>query len=185
MLPTLWFRNTWDWEPGSPKPELVLEGRHVSATHAELGSRTLTWSGAPEPLFCENETNLRRLYGVDRGSPYPKDGINDAVVAGAATVDPGEHGTKAALWYRLDVAAGGSAEIRVRLAPHAVEVLHPPLGGEAVVVPAHRIEDAPPPHALVARDRVGLHVPERGAHVQRTTHRGRRRVDGEDALARH
>ena len=25
VLPTLWFRNTWSWEPGAPKPRLVRE----------------------------------------------------------------------------------------------------------------------------------------------------------------
>jgi len=122
VLPTVWFRNTWDWDPGSPKPELVLDGDHVTATHEELGERVLTWSGDPEPLFCENETNLRRLYGADRGTPYPKDGIGDAVVTGAATVNPERRGTKAALWYRLEVPAGGTAEVRVRLAPEAGDV---------------------------------------------------------------
>jgi hypothetical protein len=122
LLPSLWFRNTWDWDPGSPRPELALDGDRIGATHEELGRYALTWSGTPEPQFCENETNLRRLYGVDHGTPYPKDGINDAVVAGSPTVNPERRGTKAALWYRLEVAAGDSAEVRVRLAPRAGDV---------------------------------------------------------------
>ena len=42
-------------------------------------------------LFCENETNLKRLYGAEPITPYPKDGINDHVVSGAATVNPRAH----------------------------------------------------------------------------------------------
>ena len=42
---------------------------------------------APTLLFCDNETNTARLYGSP-APPYPKDGINDHVVAGAATVNP-------------------------------------------------------------------------------------------------
>ncbi len=42
----------------------------------------------PQLLFCENETNLARLYGAAPVTPYPKDGINDHVVHGAATVNP-------------------------------------------------------------------------------------------------
>ena len=122
VLPSLWFRNTWDWEPDAPRPELRLEGDHLLAEHPDLGTSTVTWSGEPQPLFCENETNLRRLYGVDRGTPYPKDGINDAVVAGAQTVAPDRRGTKAALHYRLEVPAQGTAEVRVRLAPRAGDV---------------------------------------------------------------
>ena len=47
--------------------------------------------------------------------PYPKDGINDHVVAGAATVDPRRQGTKASCWYRAEVAPGETVEFRVRL----------------------------------------------------------------------
>ena len=36
--------------------------------------------GDPDPLFCENETNTQRFFGVANRSPYPKDGINDHVV---------------------------------------------------------------------------------------------------------
>src|SRR3954447_8519098 len=122
VLPTLWFRNTWDWEPDAPRPELRLEGDHVLAEHPDLGTYTVTWSGEPQPLFCENETNLRRLYGVDRGTPYPKDGINAAVVAGAPTVAPDQRGTKAAWDYRLEVPGGGTAEVRLRLAPQPGDV---------------------------------------------------------------
>ena len=70
---------------------------------------------APTVLFCENETNLRRLYGVEPITPYPKDGINDHVVHGAATVNPQRTGTKCAFWYRLTVQPGQTAELRLRL----------------------------------------------------------------------
>ena len=47
-------------------------------------------STAPQPtaLFCENETNTTRLFGTSPATPFPKDGINDHVVDGAATVNP-------------------------------------------------------------------------------------------------
>ena len=67
-----------------------------------------------------------------------------------------------------------------RVAADAEVVLDAPLGGEAVVVPAHRVEDLVPAHAAVAGDRVGLHVPEHRPHVQRPAHRRRRRVDRVD-----
>ena len=91
------------------------------AEDALLGRMTLTGSGAPTPLFCDNETNALRLWNAP-APPYPKDGINDHVVAGAATVNPERTGTKAALWYRLEVASGETAEIRLRLAPEAGEL---------------------------------------------------------------
>ena len=64
-----------------------------------------------------------------------------------------------------------------RVAPHAVVVLHPPLRGQAVVVPAHRVEDVLAAHALVAGDDVGVRVAEHVPDVQRPARRGRRGVD--------
>jgi hypothetical protein len=72
---------------------------------------------APTLLFCENETNTQRLYGVAGATPYPKDGVNDHVVTGADTVNPTRRGTKAAAWYRADVAPQATIELRLRLRP--------------------------------------------------------------------
>ena len=63
------------------------------------------------------------------------------------------------------------------VAAHAEVVLDAPLGGQAVVVPPHRVEDGLAAHALEAGDRVGVGVAEHVAHVERARHRGRRRVD--------
>jgi hypothetical protein len=115
VLPTLWFRNTWSWQPGAEKPSIRLERGALAAEHADLGTRFLSASGEPEPLFCENETNAARIFGLD-GPPYPKDGIADHVVHGAATVNPGRVGTKAAFRHRLEVPAGETATIELRLA---------------------------------------------------------------------
>jgi hypothetical protein len=117
VLPTLWFRNTWSWEAGVPRPEITLSGGALVAEHHELGTRTLSSSGDPAPLFCENETNSQRLFGAEaaQSTPYPKDGINDHVVGGADTVNPARHGTKAAFHHQLIVPAGGSVTVELRL----------------------------------------------------------------------
>jgi hypothetical protein len=119
LLPTLWFRNTWVSDPGSPRPLLELDGGMIRAEHETLGTYVLEASAmgdeAPRPLFCENETNYERIYGAEATSPYPKDGINDHVVGGASTVSPEPAGTKAAWWYAADVAPGETVEVRLRL----------------------------------------------------------------------
>ena len=133
VLPTAWFRNTWSWEPDAPRPR--LRGRtdgSVAIDHPFLGDlELLAGPGpdgvAPTALFCENETNNQRLFGVPGPTPYPKDGINDHVVGGAATVNPERHGTKAALWYRLPVGPAATVELRLRLRPDGAE----PAGGGA------------------------------------------------------
>ncbi len=115
LLPTLWFRNRWSWDPKVEKPSIHEDDGVLVAEDAGLGTMTLQASGQPEPLFCENETNTQRLWSHP-GPAYPKDGINDHVLSGAPTVNPERRGTKAALWYRLEVAAGDTAEVRLRLA---------------------------------------------------------------------
>ncbi len=65
----------------------------------------------------------------------------------------------------------------VRLAAHVVVVLDAALRGQAVVVPAHRVEDVSPAHPLVAGEDVGLRVAEHVPHVERARDGGRRRVD--------
>ena len=116
ILPVLWFRNTWVWDsPPGARPVIRAADGGLIAEHESLGRLTLAASGAPEPLCCDNETNGARLFGVQQSTPFPKDGISDHVVTGAATVNPEGLGTKAALRYRLTVPAGAAAEIRLRL----------------------------------------------------------------------
>jgi hypothetical protein len=119
VLPNLWFRNTWSWAPDSRRPELRADGGAVVADHWRLGTRVLTAAGEPEPLFCDNETNVARLWSQPNHTPYPKDGINDHVVHGRPTVNPQGRGTRCALRYHLTLGAGQTAEIRLRLGPTA------------------------------------------------------------------
>jgi hypothetical protein len=123
VLPTAWFRNTWSWDLGAPRPVMTAAGAtSARVEHPFLGTLELFAGNAPDGtaptlVFCENETNLRRLYGVAPATPYPKDGINDHVIHGAATVNPDRRGTKCAFWYRLEVPPGATAELRLRLRP--------------------------------------------------------------------
>src|SRR5271165_1824019 len=121
VLPTLWFRNTWTWWPGTPKPSLKqVSGQKgvptVAASHAELGERYLYAEGDVPLLFTENETNNERLFGGTNNSRYVKDGSNEYVVHGNHnSVNPEKTGTKSAAHYQLNVGAGKTATIRLRL----------------------------------------------------------------------
>ncbi len=125
VLPTLWFRNRWAWNPEQATPVIRLTDAGLEASDDSLPTMRLTGSApaggsAPVPLFCDNESNTARLWNATHGSPrYPKDGIGDHVLSGGSstTVNPEQSGTKAALWYELTVPAGATAEIRLRLAP--------------------------------------------------------------------
>jgi hypothetical protein len=115
VLQTLWFRNMWSLGLDPAKPSIRLRDGDLVAEHAALGSRLLRGDGSPAALFCENETNKERLFGVPYVTRYPKDGINDHVVQGAPTVNTDAIGTKAALRYTLDVEPGATATIELRL----------------------------------------------------------------------
>jgi hypothetical protein len=119
VLPTLWFRNTWSWEEDVKKPVLgAIDNDKIHASHPELGGYTLQCEGAGELLFTENETNTGRLWGHPTPSPYVKDAFHRYVVEGAANaVNSSKMGTKAASHYRLNVPAGGSKVVRLRLSP--------------------------------------------------------------------
>src|SRR5262249_18699921 len=116
-----WFRNTWSWG-GKQRPELrqthhPLPNPVIELNHAHPGNRWLHCEGTPELLFTENETNARRLFGVENRTPYVKDGINDYVVHGATeAVNPDRAGTKAAAHYTLMVRARETVVVRLRLA---------------------------------------------------------------------
>ncbi len=115
VLPTLWFRNTWSWGLDDRRPTLTAKDGAVVAEHHTLGRLALTGAGAPELLFCENESNASRLWGAGDTTPFPKDGIARHVVAGEPSVNPDQTGTKAALRYHLTVAGGQTAQIDLRL----------------------------------------------------------------------
>jgi hypothetical protein len=120
LLPTLWFRNTWSWGKAGHRPELrSKEGESdsvIELEHPEVGKHWLHCEGSPELLFTENETNLRKLFGVENHTPYVKDGIDNYVVHGEkGAVNPARRGTKASAHYALKIGAGESVTVRLRL----------------------------------------------------------------------
>jgi hypothetical protein len=121
VIPNLWLRNTWAWGRDDRRAELRHDGMRpgviVEEGHTFVGDRVLVGDGEPPVLFCENETNVGRVFGVAESPRYPKDGIHDHIIRGTPTVNPDSIGTKAALWYQASVPAGASTEIRLRLAP--------------------------------------------------------------------
>jgi hypothetical protein len=119
VLPTLWYRNNWSWEEKEAKPMLgEVNGDKIFASHPKLGGCTLQCEGTPELLFTENESNVKRLWGGENVSPHVKDAFHEYVIAGNKTaVNPGKTGTKATAHYVLEVPAGGSKTVRLRLSP--------------------------------------------------------------------
>ncbi len=122
VIPTLWFRNTWAWGADDRKPRIRTDKDYpnvLRARHFENGLNQLICDDSPvipEYLFTENETNYQRLYDSENTSPYVKDGINDYIVNGIqSAVNSARTGTKTAARYRLNMAPGATATIKLRL----------------------------------------------------------------------
>jgi len=137
VLPTIWFRNTWAWgrdeyrpvlraieQLGVPEEDGKRGSEVIGVDHKSYGQRWLICEGKPELLFTENETNAGKLFGGQNRAPYVKDGINDYVVQGKReSVNPDRTGTKASALYRLRVAPGGTATLRLRLTDREPQIV--------------------------------------------------------------
>jgi len=120
VLPTVWFRNTWSWGYSDYVPELTADSHGViEIYHEDLKQLWLNAEGSPDLLFCNNDTNTKRLYNYDDGKAFYKDGINDHIVNGADTVNPKKTGTKASVNYDIKVLAEQSVTLRLRLSKDA------------------------------------------------------------------
>jgi len=116
LLPTLWFRNTWSWRKDASKPFLEVQDGAVLASHPDLGEHVLYCEGAPELLFTENESNASRLWGQPNPSPFVKDAFHEFLISEKLqAVNASQFGTKAAAHYAMEIAAGGSQVVKLRL----------------------------------------------------------------------
>ena len=117
VLPQLWARNIWSWRADSMRPRLLARGNDgISVDHPSISPMRLICDGRPEFLFCENETNCKRIWGTPSTGQYFKDGINDYIVSGRReAVNPARLGTKAAAHYQMTLPPGGNMRLRLRL----------------------------------------------------------------------
>ena len=140
VLPQVWARNDWSWAPDVVRPVMHSDGaRQVRMEHPRTAPMQLLVENADALLFCENETNVVRLYD-ERTSGFFKDGINDYLVGGQRNaINPEQRGSKCAALHTLSLAPGEERAIRLRLRPDA-SVGDPFADFDAVF--ATRIEEA-------------------------------------------
>ena len=128
LLPTLWFRNDWSaWiaesNRANEKPNLrqIKTPAGVSCCHPQLiQSWVNLYFPAKVMYHCYSPKTKQTTNGFFPGqkneSPYVKDGINDFVVHGNQNaVNPEKQGTKVAAHFQLDIGAGQTSVIRLRL----------------------------------------------------------------------
>ncbi|MGD0469482.1 MAG: glucosidase [Terriglobales bacterium] len=153
LLPTLWFRNDWSaWiaesnraarKPSLAQIEAAAGTSAVAAAHPLLGDFILSCEGDVPLLFSENETNHERLFGQKNESPHVKDGINDCVVQGKqAAVNPDKKGTKVAAHYQVNIGAGQTKVIHLRLSNSSSDQKGKPFGKQFDEIFAERLREA-------------------------------------------
>ena len=154
LLPTLWCRNTWAWEPGTARPRLhrttAAGGTAcILVDHPDLSPPQRLYCGdAAELLFTENDTNLRRLYDVQNPTGFVKDAFHGYVIRGeTGAVNPAQEGTKAAAHYRMVLGPGESMVVRLRLTDR--ELRESPFGKRFDALIAHRQQEADEFYATV------------------------------------
>jgi hypothetical protein len=155
VLPQFWARNRWAWSGKSGKPSLTLmpgEGGEmcVAARNPALEPLIVT-AVASQPiewLFCENETNVRRIFGIDGAGPF-KDGFNDYIVNGDEEAIRRDAGTRAAAHVYLQLAPKERSVLYLRWRPEPVPD-EAPLDMDALI--ARRLAEADEFYAALQYD---------------------------------
>jgi len=139
VTPTVWFRKFWftGHEPFMPKITKVSDNS-FKAFNPKSGNYTFSFVDQQKLVFCDNETNRERLYGIPNEKKYTKDAINDYIVSGdASRLNSNQTGTKAAAIYELNIPAGGQAQIQLRMQHQPEET---PLDSIAAIMALRKTE---------------------------------------------
>ena len=122
LLPTLWFRNTWNWWPGAGETApgggertRRRERRGGVAPGTWRSMALLRWSAAAA-VHRERHEHRAALRHAPTRAPTSRTPSTRCVVHGKTdAVNPAQAGTKAAAHYRLEVGAGQSVTVRLCL----------------------------------------------------------------------
>ncbi|MEZ5307106.1 MAG: hypothetical protein R2684_08175 [Pyrinomonadaceae bacterium] len=119
ILPQLWFRNRWSWftdEIERPGARLSEDESVVEFADPKRGKYRICFDGNPSLLFTENATNTKSLYGLKDGPEFSKDAFARYLIDGDKNaVNPENTGTKLAGVYSLEIPAGESKTVWVRM----------------------------------------------------------------------
>jgi hypothetical protein len=115
VLPQIWFRNFWKHNARFNKPDIISYSTNCLQTSSSRNGSFYLYHQGGEQLFCDNETNNRRMYNRPNDSAFVKDGINNYIVNNENTVNPKKRGTKAAIWLKEKIRPGASKTFKIRL----------------------------------------------------------------------
>lgn len=115
VLPHLWFRNFWKHNDRHPRPNMESVANNTILSTSSRNGSYYFYHLEGEQLFCENETNNKRIYNAPNEYDFVKDGINNHVISDEPTVNPEKFGTKAAIWHQFDLKPGEEKSVKIRL----------------------------------------------------------------------
>ena len=121
VLPHLWFRNFWKHNKRHTRPNMKSISKSKVQSRSTRNGRYYFYHEGGKQLFCENETNNKRIYNFKNDVDYVKDGINDHVVDGKPTVNPENNGSKLAIWHKFKLKAGEEKTAKVRLSKNKLD----------------------------------------------------------------
>ncbi|MEX6685873.1 glucosidase [Danxiaibacter flavus] len=121
VIPHFWFRNFWKHNSRFSKPNIISISSNCLQSSSSRNGNFFFYHQGGEQLFCDNETNNRRMYNTPNDSPFVKDGINNYIVNKENTVNPKKEGTKAAIWIKEKINPGASKSFSVRLTKTAMD----------------------------------------------------------------
>lgn len=123
LLPTLWFFNRWQTEPGQRKPSIQrMDDQHVKASHEKLGNYHFYFPQPTTSLMTENETNWKLVSGKGQ-EIFTKDAFNNAIIGGLynEALMSKKSGTKFAPVYETSIPANDKKIWFFRLTNKPVE----------------------------------------------------------------
>jgi len=123
ILPTVWFRNTWNWGYSNYKPKLCTDSPNtINISHKDVAIKNFYSKEESAAVFCENETNNKRLYNTPNTQQFLKDGINNFVTTGNKEhVSPENFGTKASFLIDEIIPANSSKIFEFRLSDEDID----------------------------------------------------------------
>lgn len=115
IIPQITCGAKWEFQAEPRKPELRLaEPNRIEICTDRYGVRHLYFQEG-EPLFTDNVTNAKHLFGVESESEYTKDAFHRLVINQELTaVNPSQTGTKCGLLTTGTLAPGESRVLRLR-----------------------------------------------------------------------
>ncbi|MFM2359144.1 MAG: hypothetical protein RLY16_1137, partial [Bacteroidota bacterium] len=118
LLPTLWCKNSWVYNPNAEKPVITaIDKTSVKVNHPKLGMYYFYFQQSQDQLFTENDTNLHKVDPSNPKQVFTKDAINDAIVLGTnrAACRSIKSGTKFSPVYELKLQPGETRTVYCRL----------------------------------------------------------------------